>query len=269
MSKLLGEPMMDWTAPASARAIPGDAVVVNTASRAVLLAALESRLAEGRGFTVATLNLDHVVKLRHDPAFRAAYGRHSHVVADGNPIVWLNRIAGQATELVPGSDLVGPVAALAARTGAPVALVGSTETALGAAADELVRQYPGLVIAAQIAPPMGFYPDGPGADAVIAGLRESGARVCFLALGAPKQEIFAARAATKLPEVGFLSVGASLDFLSGAQVRAPRWVRALAAEWLWRMAGNPRRLARRYGACLMILPGLVGTALACRRSSRS
>lgn len=263
--------MMNWTGPvsASARTIPGDAVVVNTTSRAALLAGIESRLAEGRGFTVATLNLDHVVKLRHDPAFRVAYARHSHVVADGNPIVWLNRIAGQRTELVPGSELVDPVAALAARTGSPVALVGGTGTALSAAAAELFRRHPELRITAQIAPPMGFDPTGPEADAVIAELRSSGARVCFLALGAPKQEIFAARAAAELPGVGFLSVGAGLDFLSGAQVRAPRWVRALAAEWLWRMVGNPRRLARRYGACLLILPGLIGAALISRRNARS
>lgn len=272
MSNALGEPMMNWTGPAFARvpadAASGGAVVVNTPTRGALLAALESRLAAGEGFTVATLNLDHVVKLRRDPAFRAAYGRHSHVVADGNPIVWLNRLAGQPTELVPGSDLVDPVAALAARMGAPIALVGSTEAALGAAAEALVRRHPGLKIAARIAPPMGFDPEGPGADEVIAQVRASGARVCFLALGAPKQEVFAARAAGDLPGVGFLSIGAGLDFLSGAQVRAPRWVRAIAAEWLWRLAGNPRRLAQRYGACLVILPGLARTALVSRRSSR-
>jgi exopolysaccharide biosynthesis WecB/TagA/CpsF family protein len=242
-------------------------VVVNTPTKAALLADLADRLGASRGFTVATLNLDHVVRLRRDPAFHAAYARHSHVVADGNPIVWLSRLAGHRAELAPGSDLVQPVAGLAAAAGVGVALLGGTEASLAAAAEALVRRYPGLKIVARIAPPMGFDPAGPDADAAIAALAASGAGLCFLALGAPRQEILAARAQERLPAVGFLSIGAGLDFLAGTQTRAPAWVRALAAEWLWRLGTNPRRLAGRYAACLAVLPLLAGAAIAVRRRS--
>jgi exopolysaccharide biosynthesis WecB/TagA/CpsF family protein len=239
----------------------GRAVTVTAGQRVALLDDLAVRLATGRGFSVATLNLDHVVKLRASPAFRAAYLAHSHVTADGNPIVWLSRLAGQPVDLVPGADLVGPVAALAARAGVGVALVGSTDGSLAGAAASLERDHPGLRVVLCHAPPMGFDPSGPSAEPVIAAIRASGAQLCYLALGAPKQEIFAARAQADLPNVGFLSIGAGLDFLAGHQRRAPRVVRALAAEWLWRMAGNPRRLARRYLACAAILPGLTLSAL--------
>ena len=114
---------------------------------------------------------------------------------------------------------------------------------------------------------MGFDPGGEAAGAAIRAIGESGARVIFLALGAPKQERFAARAQTELPGVGFLSIGAGLDFVSGAQTRAPAWVRAIAAEWLWRMALSPGRLAARYGACLLALPGLTSRAIAARLAS--
>ena len=53
--------------------------------------------------------------------------------------------------------------------------------------------------------------------------------------------------------------------MSGAQVRAPAWVRAIAAEWLWRLAHEPRRLAGRYAACIAVLPGLTLRALATRK----
>ena len=66
--------------------------------------------------------------------------------------------------------------------------------------------------------------------------------------------------------MGFLSVGAGLDFVAGTQARAPALVRALAAEWLWRLVTDPRRLARRYASCLAILPGLAHEALSARRS---
>jgi len=92
-------------------------------------------------------------------------------------------------------------------------------------------------------------------------LAESGARLCFIALGAPKQEIFAARGRTQVPDVGFASIGAGLDFLSGHQVRAPRIMRLLAMEWFWRALQSPARMVPRYAKCFAILPGLTIQAL--------
>lgn len=240
-------------------------IAVSAPDRDRLMPDLETRLGEGRGFSLATLNLDHLVKIGRDPAFRSAYAAQTHVTADGNPVVWLCRLAGQRVSLVPGSELVEPVAAMAARLGLPVGMVGSTEASLDGAAAALVARYPGLDVAARIAPPMGFDPEGETAETTIEALRASGARVCFLALGAPKQEIFAARAQQALPGVGFLSIGAGLDFLSGHQTRAPRWVQRLALEWLWRMAGNPGRLVRRYAECFAILPAAARAALRTRQ----
>lgn len=221
---------------------------------------VEARLASGNGFALATLNLDHIVKLRRMPTFATAYAAQDFVVADGNPVVWLSRLAGRQVDLVPGSELVAPLAALAAGIGAPVALLGSTPEALDRAAERLEQGHPGLRIVARVAPPMGFDPEGPAAEDCFAELEASGTRLCFLALGAPKQEILAARGRQRLPGCGFVSVGAGIDFIAGTQRRAPRWVRAIAMEWLWRAAGNPRRLARRYLDCGLILPGLAWQA---------
>ena len=237
-----------------------DRVRITHPDRADLLAEVETRLAAGQGFTLATLNLDHCVKLRRDPAFRAAYLGHSHVVADGNPIVWLSRLAGRDIDLVPGSELIAPLADIAARKEVPVALFGSTPETLETAGAALEADHPGLKVVARIAPPFGFDPAGAQADALIAEIGASGAGLCFLALGAPKQEVLAARAGAALPGCGFVSIGAGLDFIAGTQVRAPALVRRLALEWLWRLVGNPARLARRYGACFAILPGLARDA---------
>ena len=238
-----------------------NAIGITHADRKRFLDDIEDCFRQRRGFTLATLNLDHVVKASRDPAFRAAYLAHSHVVADGNPIVWLSRLAGRKIDLIPGSELIEPLSALAARTGTPVALLGSTEATLEAAAEALEDAHPGLEIVARIAPPLGFEPDSPAADREIDAVGAAGARLCFLAFGAPKQERLAVRAAGRLPECGFVSIGAGLDFIAGTQVRAPAWIRALALEWLWRIAGNPRRLAARYLACIAVLPRLTVTAL--------
>ncbi|WP_298845057.1 WecB/TagA/CpsF family glycosyltransferase [uncultured Roseobacter sp.] len=240
---------------------------VTVPSAQALLQDMQARLEEGSGFSVATLNLDHVVKLRQQPGFHAAYAQHTHITADGRPIVWLSRLAGRPVGLVPGSELIDPVCAMAARLGYPVALLGSTDATLAATARKLSDRYPGLQIVSATAPPMGFDPTGPLADDYIAEIGASGARICFLALGAPKQEIFAARAFAAQPQTGFLSIGAGLDFIAGTQKRAPALVRRFAGEWLWRLMGNPRRLARRYGACIAILPGLFMHALQSRFST--
>lgn len=252
---------MDWS---SKEPESGRAVRVTVAGRPALIDDLDARIAGQRGFALATLNLDHVVKLRRSRDFHAAYVAQTHVTADGNPIVWLERIAGRTVDLVPGSELVEPVAGLCARHGVPIALVGATEAALAGATEVLQRRHPGLQVALCHAPPMGFDPAGAQADDAIAAIGSSGASVCFVALGAPKQEIFAARAHAALPHVGFLSIGAGLDFLAGTQRRAPTLVRRLAAEWLWRLASNPGRLWARYAACLAALPGLTLAALKAR-----
>lgn len=248
-------------------AFPPHRIAVNMPDRAALLAEVGRRLAAGEGFALATLNLDHLVKLGRDPGFAAAYAAQDLVVADGNPVVWLSRLAGRPVALVPGSELVVPLAGLAAGAGVPVALVGTTEPALRAAAATLQARVPGLRVACCLAPPMGFDPDSDAAAEVLRQVGTSGARLVFLALGAPRQERLAVRGRAALPGVGFASVGAGLDFLAGTQLRAPVWVRRIAMEWLWRMLTNPRRLARRYAECALILPGQAARALRLRRNS--
>lgn len=241
--------------------------LVNTASAADLLAGVDKRLSAGEGFAVATLNLDHVVKLRKRLDFVGAYLNHGFVVADGNPVVWLRRLAGNPVDLVTGADLVDPLMAMAARRGIPVAFLGSTSEVLSKAAAVLEQRHPGLKIVARIAPSFGLDPAGEEAGAALRDLSRSGARLCLLSLGAPKQELLAARGLSAVPGCGFVSIGAGLDFIAGNQRRAPRWMRRLALEWLWRFLNDPRRLAKRYFGCFCILPGLAYRAVA-RRSVR-
>jgi exopolysaccharide biosynthesis WecB/TagA/CpsF family protein len=254
--------------PPSFPAGGGLRVSVGLASPEAVVEAVARRLAQGRGFALATLNLDHLVKLRRLPAFRRAYSRMDLVTADGRPVVWLSRLAGRQVALAPGSELVEPLCALAARRRAPVALYGSDAPTLERAAARLKASHPGLEVALALAPPQGFDPEGEAAAADAERVAASGARLCFLALGAPKQEIFAVRARELAPACGFLCVGAGLDFLGGAQRRAPPWMRRLALEWLWRLAGAPRRLGGRYLACAALLPALALDALRHRANRR-
>ncbi len=232
-------------------------VEVNIATRDALFHALREKFTRGDGFALATLNLDHLTKMPHEEAFAQAYHAQDLVVADGRPVVWLSQLAKQPLELMPGSDLVIPMTELASEMQMPVALMGSSDEALAGAKAALQSRVPGVNITLTHAPTYGFDPAGPAASEICDMLNASGARLCFIALGAPKQELFAAFARIRCPTVGFASIGAGLDFLSGHQVRAPKIMRALALEWLWRAMQSPKRMIPRYAKCFAILPQLL------------
>ena len=235
-------------------------ITVNMPTRKALMAEVQDRFAARNGFALATLNLDHLVKMRHDPAFQAAYAAQDLIVADGNPVVWLSRLAGDPVDLIPGSDLLRPMLELAAAHRIKVAFFGTTPEVLEGAKVRLTADIPGLDVAWTGAPPMGFDPGGPHATAALHWMQTEGVGLCIIALSAPRQEAFAAFCRQTAPEIGFCSFGAGLDFVVGHQVRAPAWVRAIAMEWLWR-ALSSRRLIPRYAACAAILPGLAVAAL--------
>jgi exopolysaccharide biosynthesis WecB/TagA/CpsF family protein len=239
------------------RAIPDvsrvDGWAITVPSQADALSSIMDAVAQGRGFSVCTLNLDHLVKLRQSAAFREAYRAAAFVTADGVPVAWLARRGGAKVEVATGADLVVPLAQRAADVGTGVYLFGSRPEVLQTAGDVLNRACGGRLYVAGRASPTGeFDPNGSEADAAIDDIIASGAGLCFVALGAPKQEVFAARALARGARVGFVSIGAGLDFLTGQQVRAPMVFRSLGIEWIWRLGQNPRRMFKRYFYCAMV-----------------
>jgi exopolysaccharide biosynthesis WecB/TagA/CpsF family protein len=209
---------------------------------------------------VFTLNLDHVVKMRKDATFRAAYGRAGLITADGFPIVLACSLSGKRVSRVTGSDLIAPISAEASRSGKSIYLFGSTSQVLTKASRVLSERNPGLKIAGILAPPQGFDPVSEDARRCIASIGDSGADLCFVALGAPKQEIFADYGKSILSSVSFVCIGAGLDFIAGAQTRAPHWMQRCNLEWIWRAATDPRRLLYRYMLCMGAMPGILARA---------
>lgn len=229
---------------------------INIADMDGAIAAILERLERPSSFLVCTLNLDHLVKLRQDPAFRQAYRRAEIVTADGFPIVLAGRWQGANVVRTTGADLIDPLCREAAGRGVPIFLFGSTPESLFKSARALHTRHPHLDIRGVASPPNGFGATSPEADEAVRQVRESGARICFVALGAPKQEIFALHAMEQLDGVAFIGVGGGLDFIANVQRRAPVLVRRLNLEWFWRLASDPRRMALRYWGCGVLFAGL-------------
>lgn len=183
-----------------------DGISINVHSMPQAVSSIVAAAESGHGFCVFTLNLDHCNKLRTDPKFRAAYRRARFVTADGFPIVMLGRLNGVPVRRTTGADLLEPLAAEASHRRLPVFLLGPSQTVIARAASELRRRVGALDVVGAYAPGANFDPGSLDADVAIERIRQSGARLCFVALGAPRQEIFAARCLERVPGVGFVCV---------------------------------------------------------------
>lgn len=252
--------------PSSLVEIDKQPVNVRNLSHAVN--AIIARLSHPGSFLVCTLNLDHLVKLRQSSTLRQAYARAEIVTADGFPIVTLGRLRGCRLERTTGADLIRPLCAIAAQRRLPIFLLGSTFEVLSESARRLLSSTPNLDIAGVYAPSQGFSVQSGEADEAIDLIQRSGARLCFLALGAPLQELFGLRAVDETYGVAFLPVGAGLDFLAGAQARCPSWLQRMNLEWAWRLTGDPRRLWLRYFRCAVLFAMLLSKE-AIRQSNRA
>ncbi|MDE2578149.1 MAG: WecB/TagA/CpsF family glycosyltransferase [Hyphomicrobiales bacterium] len=231
-------------------------VAINLSNAQEAVAAAVDDAARGSGFTLFTLNLDHVVKLRENPDFVAAYRRASYVTADGWPIAWLGNRGGAALERTTGADLIEPICAQAAERGVGIYFIGPSAQSQERAFAVLRKKYPGLRIAGAEAPMISLPLDASAMDALAARTRASGCNLCFVSLGAPKQELVADALFRRCPDIGFLCVGAGLDFIGGTLKRAPQWTQKVGGEWLWRMASEPRRLTGRYAKCAVAFADL-------------
>ena len=117
----------------------------------------------------------------------------------------------------------------------------------------------------------GFF-DDTEADAVIAQINAVAPDLVLVAMGNPRQEAFIAAAYRRLDAPVLIGIGAFLDFTAGNVVRAPAALRAVRAEWLFRLAQEPRRLARRYtvdvaGFLLIVARLRLAAALSRRRAA--
>jgi N-acetylglucosaminyldiphosphoundecaprenol N-acetyl-beta-D-mannosaminyltransferase len=238
-----------------------DGITINVSSLPEAVSSIVSAAQHGDSFSVCTLNLDHIVQLQQRPDFRAAYRRARFVTADGFPIVVLSRLMGTRIKRTTGADLVEPVCQEAQKKGLAIFLLGSNDRTLSITAKRLSQRFQGLEVAGYYAPGANFDPYSSEADFAIDRIRASGAKLCFVALGAPRQELFAARCLDELNGTGLLCIGAALDFIAGTQTRAPSLTQKAGLEWAWRVLRDPRRLGPRYARCIAAVPRLLARTI--------
>jgi N-acetylglucosaminyldiphosphoundecaprenol N-acetyl-beta-D-mannosaminyltransferase len=205
-------------------------------------------IADGNsGGVLATVNLQFLALARRDTAFKKLLLSCRYLVADGMPLVWASRIAGNPLpSRVDGVGLVNETVAAASRKKRSVFLIGGRAGTAQASAATWMQKYPELKIAGIRCPPMGFDQDSSLLRIEIDAIADAAPNIVFVALGCPRQEQFAIACHQRMPQTWFIGVGGSFEFTSQHTVRAPRLIQKLGFEWLHRLLHEPRRLAHRY-----------------------
>lgn len=196
---------------------------------------------------VLTANLDHIVQVTRNAAFKAAYSRAWVVTADGMPVYAYAVATGVPLPArVTGADLFrGLMQSLDASCHRCFLIASSHETARRIADHLAGRGFSPDAIDIEV-PPFGFDNDDDFSRHLVARIGRHRTTHLFLGIGAPKSELWTDRHREGLGDCYVLHVGAGLDFFAGTRSRAPRWVQASGFEWLWRWGQEPRRLFRRY-----------------------
>lgn len=205
-----------------------------------------------RRLNLASANIDH---LHHfgsggEQARDLFDGDDQHewlVLLDGVPLIWrAEHLTGHPWPQLAGSTLLPDLLALAERTQAPVGLLGGTPAQHHRLGAVLPQRFPDLCIAGMWAPPREVIQD-PAASRVLADqVRDSGCSLLVVGLGKPLQERWVADHGARTGARVTACFGAAADFLAGSATRCPAWVSRAGLEWSYRLAREPRRLARRY-----------------------
>lgn len=169
------------------------------------------------------------------------------VTPDGMPLVWMLRLlTGESQDRVAGLDIMLSVCQQAEREGLPVFFAGSDQLILAKMRRNLKRDFPNLIIAGMEPLPFGSIPLPPEQEApVLKKIQESRAGIVFVSLGCPKQELWMAQHREDIQGV-MVGIGGVFPVYAGLHKRAPRVIREIGLEWLYRLLQEPRRLWKRY-----------------------
>jgi N-acetylglucosaminyldiphosphoundecaprenol N-acetyl-beta-D-mannosaminyltransferase len=201
---------------------------------------IDQMVQAGGQHLVATVNPEFIMRARRDSDFARVLESADLCLADGTGVVWAARRLGcSISGPVTGVDLIPPLAALCARRGYRLFLLGAAPGVAAELATRLRARHPHLEVAAH---PGSSEPSSD--EETLRLIRAHRTQVLLVAFGAPKQELWIDRLMDRLGVAVGIGVGGAYDYLTGRVPRAPTWMRRAGLEWLHRLIRQPWRVRR-------------------------
>ncbi|WP_333859744.1 WecB/TagA/CpsF family glycosyltransferase [Clostridium sp.] len=163
------------------------------------------------------------------------------IIPDGLGTVLASKmVRSPVKEKIAGIEVMEALIEKCSREGKSIYLLGARQNILEDCIKNLINKYPDLNIAGS----HNGYFDLDNCEDIIYDIDKSGAYILFVAMGAPRQDIFIADNMNRLPCTIYMGVGGSFDVFSGKIKRAPSWMIKLGLEWLYRVFKEPWRIKR-------------------------
>lgn len=193
-------------------------------------------LQNGRAFFIVTPNPEIVLLAGRDTLFRSVLNSAALSLCDGTGLWLAGKLTGRPfPQRICGVDFMLDLCALAEEEGYPIGLIGSRREVRERLAKFLIGRFPKIIIETSA---------GEEGEAVAGG-------ITFVALGAPRQEFWISARINELPRGLIMAVGGSFDIITGFYPRAPKIMRFLGLEWLWRLLLQPARIPRIWRAVVV------------------
>ena len=190
---------------------------------------------------IATVNAEFIIKAQSDEAFRDAINHAALAIPDGSGPTILSRLRGTPLRArIPGVDLAERLAAESAQRGWRLFLLGAEPGVAKQTAAIWQQRYPGLIIAGTSAGSKA--PEA--AAAIVEQIRQTKSDIVMVAFNFPRQELWITENLSATGASVGIGLGGTFNYVTGRFRRAPRFMRRMGLEWLFRFATQPTRAKR-------------------------
>ena len=206
-------------------------------------------LAQLKTGVVFTPNVDHVMKLQQDKEFSKIYSTADYKLCDSQILLYASKFLGTPIkQKISGSDFFPAFYNYHKENEEiKIFLLGADQGVASQAQAKINHKVGRQIVVGAHSPSFGFEKDEKECLEIVEIIKQSGATVLAIGVGAPKQEKWIYQYKEQLPNVKiFLAVGATLNFEAGNIQRSPQWMSKLGIEWLHRLSSEPQRLWKRY-----------------------
>ena len=215
---------------------------MNAVSMKETVALIKASIQSGKFFQHVVVNVAKLVNMQKDKTLHESVQSCDLINIDGQGVVIGARFCGHdIPERVAGVDLFHELLKMSQVEGFPVYLLGASEDVVAKTRIKVEALYPDLQVAGHH---HGYFWDDE--EAVVNKIKESGAKLLFVAITSPKKENFINKWQNKLGVNFVMGVGGTFDVVAGKVKRAPLWMQKYGLEWLYRVLQEPRRMFMRY-----------------------
>ena len=232
-------------------------VAISNESKDQINKRLKEYLQSEKNHFIVTPNPEFVVRAQKDQEFRHILNGADMALADGVGLWFAAAFLGiKLQDRYTGLELVHNLIQLSEHNNYSIYLLGGKGDTADRLAEKLRKKHPRLrIVGAE---------EGLNSNRSIennlditARIKEAQPDILLVAFGSPKQEKWIAQHKSQLSSIKIAAgVGGVFNYMTGQSIMAPRWMKHIGLEWLWRLLTEPWRW-KRIATATIIFPLLV------------